>query len=197
VRPGLRARTAAQPQEDIRDTDAPPEDAELLRGCRAGDGAAWDALVRRYQRLVFSVALRNGLSREDAADITQITFLALLRSISRLREDESVAYWLMTVARRQSWRVRRRRERDDACVADAAPVDDPVGGWELVASVHEALQRLAPNCRNLLTALYFDPDRPSYAEVARRMGRSIGGIGPLRARCLQRMRTLLGDGGAT
>jgi len=48
-------------------------------------------------------------------------------------------------------------------------------------------------CGDLLLALYFDPVTPSYAQVAERLGRSIGGIGPMRARCLQRMRALLGE----
>ena len=38
-----------------------------------------------------------------------------------------------------------------------------------------------------------DPASPSYAIIAERFGRSIGGIGPMRARCLQRLRVLLGE----
>ena len=44
--------------------------------------------------------------------------------------------------------------------------------------------------RELLTALYLDVRRPTYAQVAREMGRSIGGIGPLRGRCLSPLRQL-------
>lgn len=40
-------------------------------------------------------------------------------------------------------------------------------------------------------SLYLDPDQPGYAEIAARMGRSIGGIGPLRGRCLDKLRRLL------
>src|SRR3712207_4251250 len=65
-------------------------DSQLLRRCAAGDERAWDHLVGRYQRLVFSVALKNGVSREDAADITQLTFIALLDSIEMLWEGGSL-----------------------------------------------------------------------------------------------------------
>src|ERR1700677_2093187 len=82
-------------------------DAELVAACRTGDQEAWGLLVERYERLVFSVALRNGVSREEAADITQMTFMALLESIGRLRDDERLASWLMSVARRLAWRQRR------------------------------------------------------------------------------------------
>src|ERR1700761_9458180 len=87
-------------------------DAELLAGCRAGDQDAWGLLVERYERLVFSVALRNGVSRDEAADITQMTFIALLESIEKLREEQRVASWLMSVARRLAWRQRRRSDRE-------------------------------------------------------------------------------------
>ena len=153
---------------------------------------AWELLVGRYERLVFSVALRNGVSRDEAADITQMTFVALLESITRLRDEQRLASWLMSVARRLAWRQVRRSERERPLEQPSSP-EDPIAAWERVAVVHEALQRLGQACRELLLALYFDPAAPSYAEVASRLGRPIGGIGPMRARCLQHLRTLLGE----
>lgn len=171
-----------------------PTDAELLDRCRNGDATAWDRLVDRYERLVFSVALRNGLDREDAADVTQTTFMALLDSIGRLHRDERLSSWLMTVSRRQAWRLRRKQDheqRPGSAVELAMP--DPTEEWARVAAVHDGLRRLAAPCRALLLALYFDPATPSYAEVARKLGRAIGGIGPMRARCLDRLRELVGE----
>jgi RNA polymerase sigma factor (sigma-70 family) len=150
--------------------------------------------VARYERLVFSVALRNGLSREDAAEVTQTTFIALLESIGELREEDRLSFWLMTVARRQAWRLRARQARlepwtDDRHAGDAEPIRD----WERVAVLHDGLARLGSPCNDLLFALYFDPAAPSYAQIARRLGRAIGGLGPLRARCLQKLRALVGE----
>jgi RNA polymerase sigma factor (sigma-70 family) len=168
-------------------------DAALVAACRQGDQGAWELLVRRYERLIFSVALRNGVTKDEAADITQATFVALLESLGRLRDDERLASWLMSVARRLAWRQRRRSEREHGFVPDTGGMDDLIAAWERVAVVQEGLQRLGSRCRDLLLALYFDPAEPSYAEVARRLGRSAGGIGPMRARCLQRLRALLGE----
>ena len=176
-------------------TDAAVPDSDLLHRCHDGDAHAWEALVTRYERLIFSVALRNGLTREDAADVTQTTFVALLESMARLRDDERVSYWLMTVARRQAWRLRRRRDQEFPWCDDVPQRVDPIGDWERIADVYAALQRLGQPCRDLLHALYFDPATPSYAVIAERLGRAIGGLGPMRARCLQRMRTLLGEDG--
>ena len=172
---------------------AAASDRELLTACRAGDQEAWDLLVGRYERLVFSVALRNGVTREEAADITQMTFIALLESIGRLRDEDRLASWLMSVARRLSWRQRRRSERERPAAGELAGREDPIAAWERMAVVHEGLQRLGQACRDLLLALYFDPAAPSYAEVALRLGRPIGAIGPMRARCLRHLRTLVGE----
>jgi RNA polymerase sigma factor (sigma-70 family) len=165
-----------------------------VRRCARGDAEAWDQLVARYERLVFSVALRNGLSREDAAEVTQTTFIALLESIGDLREEERLAFWLMTVARRQSWRLRARQARLQPWTDDHEAADEePISHWERVAVLHDGLAQLGSPCRDLLFALYFDPAAPSYAQIARRLGRAIGGLGPLRARCLEKLRALVGE----
>jgi RNA polymerase sigma factor (sigma-70 family) len=169
----------------------PPRDTVLLAACRAGDAAAWDTLIRRYERLVYTVAVRNGLDVEDAADVCQSTFVALLEACDRLRDDERLASWLMTVARRQSWRLRRQREHERPVESLPEVSDDPPFGWDQVADLHTAFNRISEPCRSLLFALYFDPNQPPYAAIARDLGRSIGGIGPLRGRCLQRMRRLM------
>jgi len=168
-------------------------DARLLQGCRQGDPQSWDTLVHRYERLVFSVALRSGLSPTDAADVTQSTFIALLEACDRLKDDERLAAWLITVARRKAWRVIRRTSRE--WLSAEVPAEPTPGlSWEEIAVLHDALLKLAPPCRELLLALYFDPEKPSYAEIAARFDRSVGGIGPMRGRCLQRMRALLDEG---
>ena len=166
-------------------------DDSLLRRCAAGDERAWDQLVGRYERLVFSVALKNGVSREDAADITQLTFVALLDSIDVLREDGSLPAWLMTVARRQAWRVRRRTHREQPWPAEEMTAGTTETDYERIAVIHWALSRLGPRCRLLLHALFFDPDAPPYTVIAERLDWAVGSIGPQRARCLQRMRALL------
>lgn len=180
-------------------SDAPPRpvgvvtDTDLLRGCRRRDPEAWQQLVSRYERLVYTVALRNGLDAEDAADVTQATFVALIDALDRLREDEKLASWLMTVARRQAWRTRNLSRR--TTVLEAAPEGstDPLANWATTVSLHDALAALGGNCRELLVALYFEQDAPSYAEIAERIGRSIGGIGPMRGRCLDKLRAIMGE----
>jgi RNA polymerase sigma factor (sigma-70 family) len=191
--PAIEA-TPAHAGELGSDESSVRTDADILIACRAGDPRAWDELVARYERLVFSVALRNGLTRDDAADVTQTTFVALLDAIFRLRDDERLSYWLMTVARRHAWRLRRRHDRELTWSDQLDATSGPGLTWEDVADLHDALSRVPDPCRSLLHALYFDPAQPTYADIARRLGRAIGGLGALRARCLQRLRAMLGEG---
>ncbi|MGZ0145918.1 RNA polymerase sigma factor [Kribbella sp. WER1] len=171
-----------------------PSDAELLARCHAGDQDAWALLVGRYQRLVFTVARRNGLGRDDAADVTQSVFVALLEAGAAIRSQERLPSWLMTVARRQAWRLRSRHDHESPQPDPAADIPDELdwfADWEKVAVVHEALARLGQPCRDLLLWLYFDAASPSYAEIASRLGKAIGTVGPMRARCLQTLRRFL------
>ena len=174
--------------------DVDETDGTLLRACRAGDAGAWGELVDRYERLVFAVALRNGLQREDAADVTQEVFVALLDALDSLKDDAALASWLMTVARRTAWRTQERNSRARRAPVEALPPrDDPLEDWTRLTVIHDAVARLGDPCRSLIRQLYLDAEPAAYADVAARMGRSIGGIGPLRGRCLERLRTMVGE----
>lgn len=170
---------------------------DLLEQCRAGDSAAWDRLLDRYERLVFAVASREGLSTDDAADVTQTTFEALLEQLHRIRDDEQIASWLMTVARRQAWKVRNEGRRQLPAEPDSTGFDvevaDPIPEHNTRIWIYGALSQLDEPCRELLTALYFEQAGPSYAEIAARLGRPVGSIGPTRARCLRRLKRILGE----
>ncbi len=178
-------------------------DQELLRLCRKGDARAWERLADRYERLVFSIPLNYGLSREDAADVAQLTFTILIQTLDTPTEIERLGPWLATVARRHTWRLmdRRRREstgeRED--LAESAKLvgkrdADSVEHWELTEWLHDGLSRLNEPCRELLQALYFDEKDSSYANVAARLGRPVGSIGPTRARCLESLRKVMTGG---
>jgi RNA polymerase sigma factor (sigma-70 family) len=177
-------------------------DAELIAACINGESWAWDALVDRYRRLVFSLALRTGLGHEDAADVFQMVFTVLLENLHNLRTPQGLAAWLITTTKRTSWRVMHRRQRalteneEGAATASAAQAGPGAerwqeGRWVDQALVRDALTRLGERCRRLLWLLYYDRSEPSYAEISRRLKVPLGSIGPTRARCLQKMRQAL------
>jgi len=184
-------------------------DRDLILRCRQGSASAWHQLLNKYERLVYSIPLRYGLSRDDAADIAQITFTILIQSMDSFSEDSRLAPWLVTVARRHTWRLmeRNRRERanerlEGANVTESAVLlgksdADSIEHWELAEWLDMSLSKISERCRRLLLALYFKPERSSYAEVAARLDMPIGSIGPSRARCLKRLRQVLDEGQRT
>ncbi len=172
-------------------------DRDLIRACRRGDSGAWKRLLKKYERLIFSIPLRYGLSREDAADILQATFTTLIQSFDDLSEEGNLGAWLATVAHRRTWRLLERGRREAEYVRDliegAPPGEEhPAERWELTEWLKGGLSQLDDSCRNLLLMLYFRPS--SYAEVAERLSMPLGSIGPTRARCLKRMRRILEEG---
>lgn len=167
-------------------------DGKLLARCRAGDAEAWEQLLDDYERLVYSIPLRYGLSRDEAADVTQHVFTVLLQGLDSVRDEDKLGSWLATVARRESWRVMDRNRRE-ATVAELPepPSDDPTDAWVRLEWLHGALLALDGPCRELLVALYLSGEPTSYAEVSQRLRKPIGSIGPTRARCLKKLRELL------
>ena len=173
------------------------QDRSLLRACRSGDRKAWQTILDRYERLVYSIPLNFGLSRTDADDVVQTTFAALIRSIDSIADEDRIGAWLGTVARRQTWRLVQRRRRETPTQNDQLDratseegVTDKVGALQWV---HQGLVRMDNRCRELLTALYFHEDAPSYAQVSIDLAIPVGSIGPTRARCLEKMRSILED----
>jgi RNA polymerase sigma factor (sigma-70 family) len=177
----------------------PGEDARLVEGCRAGDARAWEALVRRYERLVYAVARTYRLSDEDLGDVFQEVFAALHRGLPRLREPRALCRWLSSttdrIARAAASRARavstvslEDRGEADGLAADLPSIGSDLETLEEQAMIRIALASLPERCRRLLTALYYEDPPPSYVELARRFGTPIGSLGPTRARCFVAMR---------
>jgi RNA polymerase sigma-70 factor (ECF subfamily) len=93
---------------------APEASQDVLTLAKAGDQAAFAALVRRHQNMVFSVALHMLRSRPAAEDLAQEVFLELYRSLDRLESDAHVTSWLRRVASHRCIdEIRRRNHRPE------------------------------------------------------------------------------------
>lgn len=183
------------------------DDAALVARCRNGDATAWRALVQRYQRIVYAVAVRAGFDEHGAADVFQAVFARLFEHLPTLTQPERIQAWLVTTAKREALRLRQRNARtvslsraDDAegdapedMIPDESPLaDESLDRLQQLALLRAALDRLDMRCGDLLKLLFNDEDEaPVYAEVARRLSLPVGSIGPTRARCLAKLRALV------
>jgi RNA polymerase sigma-70 factor (ECF subfamily) len=86
------------------------EETEVLRRCLRGDEKAYRELVERYQRQVYSLALRMVRQAEDAEDLTQETFVRMFKALDRYDPTRPFGAWLFTIASRLCIdHLRRRR----------------------------------------------------------------------------------------
>lgn len=85
-----------------------PSNEALIQGCRRGDGAAWETLIARYQRLVYSIPRRAGLDEDRSADVFQRVFEKLVEHIDRIEQPARIGGWLAITARREMWRLSQR-----------------------------------------------------------------------------------------
>jgi RNA polymerase sigma factor (sigma-70 family) len=184
-------------------------DADLIARCREGSQAAWSTLVRRYQRLIYTVPRRAGLSDEQCADVFQATFSRLFEGLARITEPARVQAWLVTTAKRESLRMLEQSRRTVSLARgsgeDSDDDTDPLDKFadpgplpeELLADLQQqdrlrrAVDRLDPRSRQLVELLFLQDEPLPYSEIAARLGIAEGSIGPTRARCLEKLRTLL------
>ncbi|MGW4211090.1 RNA polymerase sigma factor [Lentzea sp. NPDC004789] len=169
----------------------------LVAAAARGDQSAWDALVRQFTGLLWSIARAYRLNDADAADVVQCTWIKLVEHLDRITEPERLAGWLSTTARHECLQLLRRNGRlpepaeEIADSPDPAPaVDHELLVRERNAALWRVFEELPDRCRSLLRVLMASPP-PAYAEVALALDMPVGSIGPIRQRCLGRLKALV------
>ncbi len=175
--------------------------ARLVRECLRGSDDAWAALLEKYKNLIFSIPIRQGIPRDDAADIFQRVCLLLLAELPQLRQAEALPMWLIRVTSRECLRWRRQelpyaaRETGEAELSlarDASPLPEEVlAQLKDEQMLREAVLALPTRCRQLIQMLFFEAPARPYREVAQSLGLAEGSIGFIRGRCLIRLRRQL------
>ena len=90
-----------------------PTDIELVRQVLAGQVDRFEILVRRYQRLVSTAALRMGTPRQEVEDVCNEVFYKVFRSLKRYRPNNALSTWLYRITVNAAL-DRRRAHRHDS-----------------------------------------------------------------------------------
>ena len=77
---------------------------------RAGELAAFETLVARYERQVYTLALRVVRQEQDAEDVTQQTFISAMEHLAGFRQESSFATWLFRIATHAALKILRKRK---------------------------------------------------------------------------------------
>ena len=175
-------------------------DRDLVKGCLGGRPEDWNSLVDKYKNLIFSIPIRYGLSREEAADIFQSVWLELIQELPKLREPKALPRWLMQVTahkcyhwKRNSARLVSGEDEQSSAVEPSEPARAELDLREVEQeqALREAVSDLPGRCKDLIHMLFYeDPSRP-YQQVAKSLGLATGSIGLLRQKCLDRLRQRL------
>ena len=168
-------------------------DADLVVRCRAGDQAAWEALVERYARYVYSIAARvYRLSPSDAEDVFQEVFARVFERLDSLREGDALRPWIAQTTRNCAIDTLRRGGREVAVEQLPEETDDGLAQLDDALTVHDALERLPPDCREILDR-FFRRDE-SYQSISAALAIPPGTIASRISRCLVRLRDSLEPG---
>ena len=126
------------------------------------------------------------------SDVFQQVFLELYQHLHELRHLEALPAWLITVTRRQAYAVLRASRGSEELDEETPDVSQQLTQIEHEHALERALSQLPKRCHSLIDLLYLRDDEPSYAEIAKEMNMPVASIGPTRARCLEKLRKLLG-----
>lgn len=176
-------------------------DADLLQGIALGSSPSFTALYDRHSGLIFSVAVRMLMDREEARDIVQQVFLKLLKKSELYRpETDKAASWLCMITRNQCLdRLRQIKSRktigekycQDAACFDSAVQDDFRYGrfGDEVELLNGALAVLRPQEAEVLRLAYFNG--LSQTEIASLLCLPLGSVKARIRRSLAKLRSKL------
>ncbi|MFE1438679.1 RNA polymerase sigma factor [Streptomyces sp. NPDC058739] len=182
----------------------------LVQSAVEGDAAAWKALVEGMSPLVWSVVRAHRLSDADAHEVYQTVWFRFAQHLGRLREPDKAGSWLASTARHESLKVIKSLKRltptDDPQLLDRVSEDrtpeqsvldseEAAAETERIRRMWQEFEALGDRCRQLLRVLMASPP-PTYQEVSAALGIAVGSIGPLRQRCLRRLRARIDARGA-
>lgn len=177
-------------------------DSELVARCLDGDAGAWDTLIRRYRRLIYSIPNKFRFGPADCDDVFQTVVVKLLEHLSDLQDESKVSSWLITTTTRYCIQVQSEHRRnvgdDEGMDSEPAPGDTSEEihiQADREQKVRESIAEMPDRCRRLLELLFQDPRSPSYEEISREMSMPVPSIGPTRARCIEKLRGRLREKG--
>ena len=204
-------------EQEFPATAAPPSpvqvsaagsEAELLAGCRRGDGAAWDAIFDKYYATVarFVFQLSGDFSHEDTEEICQETFLSVVRNLNSFKGRSSFQTWLLRIAANKAMDYRQKTRAakrggsaihlsiDTVGKDGERPADPPARSLgpdallenaETYRLVRESLDQLGDPCREIIELRYYGD--LSYEEIAMELRLNPKTVSSRLSKCLDRL----------
>lgn len=158
----------------------PDDDSRLARKVQRGDRQAFEVILSRYERPIFSFVYHFFQNQALCEDLTQETFLRAFRFIKSFRTDEKLSTWLFSIAKNLCIDEMRRLQKGKTVPIDAVDPDDLVAGSDPASDpvdasivlqegeiIHRAIARLPEKYRICIILFYFN--ELTYEEISRVM----------------------------
>lgn len=166
-------------------------DVALVARAKEGDAAAFEQLVRQYERQIFRVAQHITQNREDAEDITQDTFFKAYEKLEQFQGNSKFSTWLVRIAVNESlMRLRKRKTNKTVSMDEDVQTEDgsiprDFAEWrpnpeqlynqaELGEILRKTIQGLPPGFRTVFTLR--DVENLSTEETAEALGLSVPAV---------------------
>jgi len=151
----------------VAHSPADDEDGAIVERCLRGDTPAFSRLVERYERVLFSVALRMLGEPEDARDATQDAFVKVFQRLGDYKPEHRFFSWIYRILTNECLNALRARRLQDPDIPEAATTSGALEVLELEErrrAVQAAIAALPPDYRDVLILRHFA--ELSYEEVA-------------------------------
>ncbi len=161
------------------------------------DHSAWTELVSRYSGLVFSTAIKIGLSNIDAEDCAQQTWISLYKNRKTIKDPIGLPAWLILTTKRGAIKILKKLQKqsdfpaDTEMIDNSLPPDEILLKLELQDAVEHAVEQLDSRCQQLFSLLFLSQEQHSYLEIARILKISPNNLGSVRSRCLKKLSVVL------
>ena len=190
-------------QETNRIVIVQADDSQLVRLTISGQAKAYEALVRRYQKLVYNVLYQMVQSHEQAADLTQETFMRAYRGLKTFNQGAPFKPWLLRIATNTCLNeLRRTSQAVDSLetLLEENPHAEPASRENVESQVEmrmtqqeliKALKQLTPSQRQIFVLRYSHD--LSYDEISQTTGLPLTTIKPILFRVREKLRKLMAD----
>jgi len=173
------------------------EDRELVARFKAGDQAAFNQLVRLYQKKVYAVAFRMVRDEDEAKDLTQEVFVKMYKALTDFRGKASVFTWAYRATVNLAINQIRRKKIISwvpLLEAEEKPEEpkEGLGDMEsarLKQAIAGAVKKLPPKQRAIFILRHYD--ELSNEEIAQIVGKSVGAVKANYFQALQKMKKYL------
>lgn len=139
-------------------------DTQLITKVLEGDKPAYAVLIKRYQRFVFTLALRFSKNREDAEEIAQDCFIKAYRSLHTFRQNSKFSTWLYSIVYTTAMTMLRKKRIDTQSIYDEGTAEleghvsdlrsDDIEHKSKMVYVNRAISQLSPDDAAIITLFY-------------------------------------------